>query len=198
MSDTVRCDNCGETGIPQFYLYMTRRANGYCLCKRCCMKERKRMHDSDCSCMICWSGRKYVVPTPSPEQIKANRQADRELKQQQIEKWTCQHEQMSALLSEHPDISASELGRRVGCSHETARKWKRRFRQRNEAQALACKIIGIVQCALDGAGNTKQLQLYILTLALDEIEELCLEQLQDKVVENQTQDMCANILTRCN
>src|SRR5258708_27229816 len=148
----AQCDKCSETDIAQFYVYMLRRANEYCLCKRCAWEERrsrkpmhdidylrrtgrekrlverrsrKLMHDIDCSCMIC-SG-VQVVPTPSQEEINANMLAWEELRQQQMEKWKQQHVQMSSLLAEHPDMNSSELGRRVGCSRETARKWKRRF-----------------------------------------------------------------------
>ena len=129
----IQCDECGEADSTQFYAYMLKRANGYCLCKQCAWKERrvaKRVHDIDCSCMIC--SRVQLTPTPSPEKIKDSIQAWQDLRQQQMEKWKHQHEQMAALLAEHPDMNASELGRCVGCSRETARNWKRRFQQKEQ------------------------------------------------------------------
>jgi predicted ArsR family transcriptional regulator len=40
--------------------------------------------------------------------------------------------QIALLLAEYPDMSACELGRCVGCSHEAARKHKRRILQQGK------------------------------------------------------------------
>jgi predicted ArsR family transcriptional regulator len=46
-----------------------------------------------------------------------------------IHRGTAHRKQIAELLNDYPNMSAAELGRRVGCSCETARKHKRSVQQ---------------------------------------------------------------------
>jgi hypothetical protein len=66
---------------------------------------------------------------PDPARVAAIQSAREEERAQVEAKRASQHAHMAIVLAEHPTIAAAELARIVGCSGETARKWKRRILQ---------------------------------------------------------------------